>query len=67
MKSYDTTGFARAHFTVGYAKVSEVVPPIVFTLLVFGFYMANYAWSTGFFTNAFTPLLASLSLHQFSM
>ncbi len=45
---------------VGYARLSEVIPTSVFTILVFGFYMAHYAWSTGFFTSGFTQLLATL-------
>jgi hypothetical protein len=45
---------------VGYAKLSEVIAASFFTILVFGFYMAHYAWSTGFFTSGFTPLLATL-------
>jgi hypothetical protein len=49
-----------SHFMIGYAKVAEVVATTFFTTLVFGFYMAHYAWSTGFFTSGFTPLLAVL-------
>jgi len=45
---------------VGYAKLAEVAAPIFFTILVFGFYVAHYVWSTGFFTSAFTPVLAFL-------
>ena len=45
---------------IGYAKASDVVGPSIATLLIFGFYMAHYAWSTGFFTDGFTPLLATL-------
>jgi hypothetical protein len=48
------------HWMTGYARLADVVATTFFTALVFGFYMAHYAWSTGFFTPAFTPLLASL-------
>jgi hypothetical protein len=45
---------------LGAARVSEVVATTFFTALVFGFYMAHYALSTGFFTSNFTPLLAAI-------
>lgn len=45
---------------IGYAKVSEVVATTFVTALIFGFYLAHYALSTGFFTAEFTPLLATL-------
>jgi hypothetical protein len=45
---------------LGTARVSEVVATTFFTALVFGFYMANYVLSTGFFTSSFTPLLAGI-------
>jgi hypothetical protein len=60
MKSDASTAFTHHHFMVGYAKLAEVVATGFFTALVFGFYMANYVWSTGFFTTAFTPLMATL-------
>lgn len=43
---------------IGYAKAGDVIAPVFFTILVFGFYMAHFAWSTGFFAAGFTPLLA---------
>ena len=45
---------------LGAAKVSEVVVTTFFTALVFGFYVAHYVMSTGFFTSSFTPLLAGV-------
>jgi len=45
---------------LGSAKVSEVVATTFFTTLVFGFYVAHYVLSTGFFTSSFTPLLAAI-------
>ena len=45
---------------LGAAKVSEVVATAFFTTIVFGFYVAHYVLSTGFFTSSFTPLLAAL-------
>jgi len=57
MKS-GTSGLANQHLMIGYAKVAEVVATAFVTTLIFGFYMAHYAWSTGFFTSAFTPSLA---------
>ena len=45
---------------LGAAKVSEVVVTTFFTALVFGFYLAHYVMSTGFFTSSFTPLLAAI-------
>jgi hypothetical protein len=45
---------------LGAARVSQVVATTFFTVLVFGFYMAHYVLSTGFFTSAFTPLLATI-------
>ena len=45
---------------LGAAKVSEVVATTFFTALVFGFYLAHYVMSTGFFTSSFTPLLAAI-------
>ncbi len=46
--------------TLGAARVSEVVATTFFTALVFGFYVAHYVLSTGFFTSKFTPLLAAI-------
>lgn len=60
MKSDTSTTYTPAHFMIGYAKASELVATTFFTALVFGFYMAHYAWSTGFFTSDFTPFLATL-------
>ena len=60
MKTDGSTTFAQHHFMVGYANLAEVIATSFFTILVFGFYMAHYAWSTGFFTSAFTPVLAVL-------
>jgi hypothetical protein len=45
---------------LGAARVSEVVATTFFTALVFGFYIAHYVMSTGFFTSSFTPLLAAI-------
>jgi hypothetical protein len=45
---------------LGAARVSEVVATTFFTALVFGFYVAHYVMSTGFFTSSFTPLLAAI-------
>jgi hypothetical protein len=45
---------------LGAARISQVVATTFFTVLVFGFYMAHYVLSTGFFTGAFTPLLATI-------
>ena len=59
MKAGASTPFTH-HFMIGYAKVAEVVATTFFTALIFGFYMAHYALSTGFFTSAFTPSLATL-------
>ena len=56
----DSSSFVHHHITIGYARASEVVATTVVTILIFGFYMAHYAWSTGFFTSGFTPLLATL-------
>lgn len=52
--------FTQDHMMVGYAKVAEVVATTFVTFAIFGFYMAHYAWSTGFFTSAFTPPMAAL-------
>jgi hypothetical protein len=60
MKSDMQSSLPHNHFMIGYTKVAEVVATTFFTVLVFGFYMAHYAWSTGFFTGGFTPLLAVL-------
>jgi hypothetical protein len=60
MKTDASTTFPHNHLMVGCAKLAEVVATAFFTALVFGFYMAHYAWSTGFFTSAFTPVLAVL-------
>jgi hypothetical protein len=60
MKPDTSTTFTHHHFMVGYAKLAEVIATAFFTVLVFGFYMANYAWSTGLFTAGFTPVLATL-------
>jgi hypothetical protein len=60
MRTDGSPSFAEHHFMVGYAKLAEVAATSFFTVLVFGFYMAHYAWSTGFFTSAFTPVLAVL-------
>jgi predicted PurR-regulated permease PerM len=38
----------------------KVVAATFFALLVLGFYLAHYVESTGFFTSAFTPLLAGV-------
>jgi hypothetical protein len=58
MKSESMGSSIRSVPMIGYAKAAEVVPTVFFTILVLGFYMAHYFWSTGFFTGAFTPLLA---------
>ena len=60
MKPDNSRIYSHDHLMVGYAKVGEVVATVFFTSLVFGFYMAHYAWSTGFFTSAFTPPMALL-------
>ena len=60
MKSNTPDNTARAGLMIGYAKVAETVTTGFFTILVLGFYMAHYFWSTGFFTNGFTPLLAGI-------
>jgi hypothetical protein len=60
MGSYRSDKPVHAEFMIGYAKVADIVFVTFFTMLVFGFYMAHYALSTGFFTSGFTPLLASV-------
>ncbi len=60
MKPGSPAAFNHGGYTIGYASVANVVATSVFTVLVFSFYMAHYAWSTGFFTSAFTPSLAVL-------
>lgn len=60
MKTGAPHAFDHANYTIGYATVANVVATAFFTTLVFSFYMAHYAWSSGFFTSAFTPLLAVL-------
>ena len=60
VRSDESRTLAGHHVMVGYAKVSEVVAATFFTVLIFGFYLAHYALSTGFFTIEFTPLLAVL-------
>ena len=60
MKSDESRTLTGHRMMVGYAKVSEVVAATFFTALIFGFYLAHYAVSTGFFTSGFTPLLATL-------
>src|SRR5215467_856584 len=58
MKPNPSGSFNRSSITISGAGVANVVATAFFTSLVFSFYMAHYAWSTGFFTNAFTPALA---------
>ena len=41
------------------AMVGELVMTTVVACLIAGFYGAHLAWSTGFFTSAFTPALAT--------
>lgn len=60
MKTSPPDAFSHASYTIGYASVANVVATAFFTTLIFSFYMAHYAWSSGFFTSAFTPLLAVL-------
>ena len=60
MRSDSLDTFSHHSYMVGYAKLANVVATTFFTALVFGFYMAHYAWSTGFFTSGFTPALATL-------
>ncbi|HZY46379.1 MAG TPA: hypothetical protein VFE96_01165 [Candidatus Bathyarchaeia archaeon] len=45
---------------LGPARVGELVATTLVACLVAGFYGAHLAWSTGFFTSAFTPVLAVL-------
>jgi hypothetical protein len=45
---------------LGAARVGELVATTIVACLVAGFYVAHLAWSTGFFTSAFTPVLATL-------
>ena len=60
MKPNTPDNLAHAGRMIGYARTAEVATTVFFTILVLGFYMAHYVWSTGFFTNAFTPLLAGI-------
>lgn len=41
------------------AMLGELVMTTVVACLIAGFYGAHLAWSTGFFTSAFTPVLAA--------
>ncbi|MBO0888202.1 hypothetical protein J2P12_03790 [Candidatus Bathyarchaeota archaeon] len=60
MGSDSSEMWSRHGYIAGYSKVANVVATTFFTTLVFSFYMAHYAWSSGFFTRDFTPLLAAL-------
>ncbi len=54
MKSNMAGAFVHGVPMIGYAKASEVISSTLITILILGFYMAHYFWSTGFFTSAFT-------------
>ncbi len=60
MRSNTTVVLVHGVPMIGYAKASEVVSSTLITILILGFYMAHYFWSTGFFTSAFTPILATV-------
>jgi hypothetical protein len=45
---------------LGAARVSELIVTTIVACLIAGFYAAHLVWSTGFFTSAFTPVLAAL-------